>query len=239
MPERRQQIGDRRLGTVTASSLSALALCCMGFSACGGASAVSGTRSDSTASAAPRAPLAARVVSNRSPHSRQGRSDNDGDGDNGKDDNGWGHAASPVDRQAVVGLLKRYYAVATAGDAAAGCALIYSLLAEEVPELYGEPPGPPSLRGSTCEEVVSKLFRQKHRQLVVDSATLEVIGVRVKRQDGKTLKVKRSVICAPRPAMNSKMVRGCRAGMTIIKTPAQSLTKNRLTFSPSPGPPQM
>jgi hypothetical protein len=159
----------------------------MGFSACGGAGAVSPTRSDSTTRAAPRAPMSARIVSDRALHSRQGRSDNDGDGDNGNDDNRWGYAASPVYRRAVVALLERYYALASAGDGAAGCSLTYSLLAEEIPELYGEPPGPPGLRGSTCEQVMSKLFRQKHRQLVADSATLEVIGVRVKRLRGLAL----------------------------------------------------
>ncbi len=163
-----------------------MALLCVGFDACGDAS--TGVRSSSRKASKPAAIAATTgtVVSNPVAPSTA-KPDNDGDGDNGSDDDRWGSAASATDRRAVVRLVKHYYAVAAAGEGARGCALIYSLLAEEIPELYGEPPGPPSLRGGTCSAVMYKVFRQKHRLLAADVATIDVIGVRVKRLRGLAL----------------------------------------------------
>jgi len=113
--------------------------------------------------------------------------DNDGDGDGGGDDERWGHAAAAGDRRAVVALVKRYYAVAAAGNGSEACSLLYSLFAEEVPEVYGEPPGEPALRGKTCAIVTSKLFKQRRRRLSVQRASLEVVGVRVRGLRGLAL----------------------------------------------------
>ncbi len=88
----------------------------------------------------------------------------------------YGHEADAADRQAITALLTRYYAVAARGDGAEACPMIDSLIAETIAEDYGELP---ALRGKTCTTVVSKLFAQHHQQLTVDSATLEVTGVRV------------------------------------------------------------
>jgi hypothetical protein len=109
------------------------------------------------------------------------RSDRDGDSDNNDDDYGYGHPATAQDEKTIENLVKEYYAAAAAGDGVTACSLIYSLLAEEIPELYGEPPGPPSLRGATCSVVMSKLFSQHHRDLKNDFATFRVLAVRVKR----------------------------------------------------------
>ncbi len=169
------------------SSLLVLALCSVGVSACGGAGKGASADSHAASNAAATATTVRTVVSDPALHHHQVKSDNDGDGDNSDDDIRWGNAASAAERQAVITLVRRYYALAAASNGAAGCSLIYSLLAEEIPELYGEPPGPPSLRGGTCAVVMSELFKHKHRQLVADSATLEVIGVRVKRLRGLAL----------------------------------------------------
>jgi hypothetical protein len=112
--------------------------------------------------------------------SRPVASDNDADGDGGADDIGWGNAARPADQRAVVALVRHYYALAAAEDGAGACALIYSIFAEEIPEVYGAPPGEPAVRGPTCAVVMSKLFRLRHRQLAGDIAKLKVSRVRVK-----------------------------------------------------------
>jgi hypothetical protein len=113
---------------------------------------------------------------------RRGDADNDSDGyGEALDDEkmAFGHPASSADARAVTALVKRYYAAGAAGDGAAACHLIYSTLAESVPEDYGRPPGPPSLRGTTCAVVISKMFKPLQRRLSVESATLKVAAVRV------------------------------------------------------------
>lgn len=94
----------------------------------------------------------------------------------------YGHEAGAANRQAITTLVTRYYAVAVKEDGAKACPLIHSLIAETIPEDYGELP---ASRGKTCAVVMSKLFKQRHQQLITDSATLEVISVRV--EGGTTL----------------------------------------------------
>jgi hypothetical protein len=99
----------------------------------------------------------------------------------------WGQPASTADRRAVAAVVMNYYAAAAAGDGVAACALIYSIFAEEIAEVYGQPPGPAALRGRTCAVVMSKLFAQQHQQLVSERARLEVSAVRVKGLRGRAL----------------------------------------------------
>lgn len=120
------------------------------------------------------------VVSSKAP-ANAARADRDNDSDNNNDDYGYGHAASTTDRQAIASVVKTYYTAAAAGDGAKGCSLMYSLFAEEIPEVYGEPPGPPWLRGTTCPAVMSKVFKRRRRQMIIDHTTLRVTAVRVKR----------------------------------------------------------
>lgn len=107
--------------------------------------------------------------------------DVDGDSDNNDDDYGYGIAADPADRLAVIALVRRYYAAAAADNGTEGCSLIYSLMAEEIPELYGEASGPPALRGGTCAIVMSKLFGLHRGLLITDDESLMIRSVRVKR----------------------------------------------------------
>jgi predicted small lipoprotein YifL len=99
----------------------------------------------------------------------------------------FGQPASAANRQTIVALVRRYYMAAAAEDGAKACPLIYSLFEEAIAEDYGQPPGPPSLRGKTCPVVMSKLFKQQHKQEATDLATLRVTGVRVDRKRGVVL----------------------------------------------------
>lgn len=91
----------------------------------------------------------------------------------------YGHAAPPADRQAVIALVKRYYAVAVAEDGAQACSMMLSSLARSIPESYGGPSGSPALRGASCAAVLSKLFIREHSVLVAEAPSLRVSRVRL------------------------------------------------------------
>jgi hypothetical protein len=168
-------------------ALLAIALLSLDAVACGGSSKGTDPVSQASSNAAATGSAPATTASSTTPAMQPVKSDNDNDGDNGEDDFNWGQAASAADSQAATALVKRYYAVAAAGDGAMACALIYSIFAEEISEVYGQPPGPAALRGKTCAAVMSKLFKQERQQLIVDNATLEVARVRVKEKRGLVL----------------------------------------------------
>ncbi len=88
----------------------------------------------------------------------------------------FGHEASAAERQPIVALITRYYALAAKGDGVHACPLIHSLVVESIAEEYGSLP---ALRAKTCGAIVSNLFRQRHSRLVLDSTTLEITSVRV------------------------------------------------------------
>lgn len=105
--------------------------------------------------------------------------DRDNDGDNNDDDGNvlsFGHAAVGSERQALITLVKRYYAAAVAEDGAAVCSLLAPFIAESVAEKIGHSP---ALRGTTCAVVMSKLLKLQHRALVGKSATLKQASVRI------------------------------------------------------------
>jgi hypothetical protein len=92
----------------------------------------------------------------------------------------FGHEAGEPDKRVITALVKRYYTLALAGDAAKACATIYSTLAESVPEDYGSAPaGPPYMRGTTCPAVLHGLFNHTHQQLAVEVPLLHVMRVRM------------------------------------------------------------
>ena len=96
----------------------------------------------------------------------------------------FGHAASATDRQAITAFVKRYYRVAAALDGAKGCAMQSASISKSLPEVLGRRPGPPYLSGKTCAEVLTKVFRQNYRQIVVYAANLQVSSVRLGGQEG-------------------------------------------------------
>jgi hypothetical protein len=176
-------------------ALLVLVLFSVGATACGGVSKRTSSASQVSSNAATTGSVPATTAST-TPTESEFPLDDDQDNDNPSksqydaDDDPvlyLGHAASAADRQGIAHLVKRYYGVAAAGDGAAACSLIYSSLAESVPEDYGQSPGPPSLRGKTCAVVVSKLLKQHRQSLVADRASLTVTRVRVSGSSGLAL----------------------------------------------------
>jgi hypothetical protein len=97
----------------------------------------------------------------------------------------FGHAAGAGDRRTITALVKRYFAVALAGDAVKGCAMLYSTLAEAAAEDYGVPGGPEYVRGAkTCQAVLSGVFRHYHARLAVEVPKLAVTHVRLQGRQG-------------------------------------------------------
>jgi hypothetical protein len=98
-----------------------------------------------------------------------GRYDTDADADPT-----FGPVATPTEHQAIATLIKRYYAVAAAGNGALACTMLAPLVAEAAVEEHRPGKGPPALRGRGCAQVLSRLFAERHRELVADVATLRV-----------------------------------------------------------------
>jgi hypothetical protein len=140
--------------------------------ACGGADKNTAARQEPTATTATGQQT---ITTNYSTHNN----DRDNDGDHNDDDEGvlkYGQAASPSDRRISDELVKRYFAAASAEDGAGACELLVHFIAEAVPETEGRAP---SLRGNTCADVLTKLFKQEHRLIATKNRSLKVIGVRV------------------------------------------------------------
>jgi hypothetical protein len=169
-----------------------IALLGVDMSACGGAG--KGARSASQASAdtvasgaTTRTASAAKPTQSHFPTDSDEDNDNPGNSRYDNDDNPvlyFGRSANAADGRAIAGLVKRYYAAGAASDGARACPLIYSVVAESVAEEYGQSP---ALRGSTCAVVMSKLFKQRHRELAADVTGLEVILMRVSGNRGVAL----------------------------------------------------
>lgn len=96
----------------------------------------------------------------------------------------FGHAASPADRRTIAALVKRYYRAAAAQEGARGCAMLEANISKSLPEVLGGGAGPPYLSGKTCAVVLTKVFRQNHRQMVIFAATLQVSSVRLGGDEG-------------------------------------------------------
>jgi hypothetical protein len=178
-----------RGGMKLLGALLAIALSGIGLVACGGASKQSNSKASTVA--ATTAPVAATTESSSSASTQvQGSppKDRDKDADNptrsyfDKDDNdilAYGQNATTSDTRAMAAVVRRYYAAAVKDDGAGGCSAIYSLVAESIPEDYGQPPGPPSLSGKTCAVVMTKMFKQNSRQFGPDPARSRIIAARV------------------------------------------------------------
>lgn len=89
-----------------------------------------------------------------------------------------GRPTGEADARAVAAVVKRYFAAAAREQGAAACALLYLPFEELVAQTYGGVGAAPAMRGNSCAEVASKLFRQQHRQLR-DAASAKVATVRV------------------------------------------------------------
>jgi hypothetical protein len=179
-------------------ALLTVALLSMAATACGGAdkgaSSASQTAAGASETAGTKAASATRPTSGAtSSPSTAGKAEgylrdtNDGDDDPGSNDDiaifDYGHAANAADERAITALLTSYYAAGAAADGAAACKLIYSLIAETIPEEFTSP----ALRGPTCAAVMSKVLKQRQRQLIADNAALKVTRVRVEGSKGLAL----------------------------------------------------
>lgn len=151
--------------------LLATALLGTGSGACGD----SGQGANSASVASTGSPASSIVESHASTSTNESEAHGLYDGDDGPVLD-YGHTANAVDWQAITALVKRYFAAAAVEDGAKACSLLYFFVAESVADDYGHTP---SLRGRTCAEVMSKLFKQHHRELAIENATLKVITVKV------------------------------------------------------------
>ena len=175
--------------------------------ACGGTSTPPGPRSEASSLApAPPEALATKSSATKVPRDYLNDGDNDsyGDADNDNnedndndnsedhkpdenvyyhdgDDNSLvssGHPATTDDRRAIVALVGRYRAVASASDGAKACSMIVASLAKAVVRDFGQgSAGPPYLKaGTTCPTVIALLFEHFHTRL---TAPTKITGVRV------------------------------------------------------------
>ncbi len=116
--------------------------------------------------------------------------DKDSDGGGAGDDTNnntmldFGRAAGASDKRAITALLKRYYRAAAAENGAAACSMLYSTLAEGVPEDYGSYNGPTYMRGSTCPAVMTLLFKHYHRLLEIEVPKLKIAQVDLQERHG-------------------------------------------------------
>jgi hypothetical protein len=98
------------------------------------------------------------------------------------------HPPSSADARAITALIKRYYVLAAAENGAAACAMLYSTLAEVVPEDYGQsPPGQPYMRGTTCAAVLTLLFKHFHAQLALELPKLRVRRIGLDGRNARAL----------------------------------------------------
>jgi hypothetical protein len=88
---------------------------------------------------------------------------------------GYGRPASGAETGLLTGTVKRYFALAAAGEAARACSLLPRGLAEEFAQLY-RPTYLPSGE-QTCQAIISGVFAHFHSQLV---EPVRVVAVRVK-----------------------------------------------------------
>lgn len=165
---------------------------CLSATACGGAGKGAGSSSQHFTTAAAAGGAATTTSSGAAPEAHlplDADNDNDNLGKSHYDsDDGpvlyFGHAANAAEGRTITVLVKHYYAAAAANDGATACSLIYSIIAESVADEYGQSP---ALSGKTCAVVMSKLFKQRHRELATEAAGLEVTRMRVSGDRGLVL----------------------------------------------------
>ena len=94
----------------------------------------------------------------------------------------YGHPANAAEWRSATAFVKSYYAAAVAENGAAGCSLLVPSLAQDLGESYEKSSDPSYLHGKTCAEVMTKLFKYRHKLMLAKNAGLEVIDVRATSQ---------------------------------------------------------
>ena len=93
----------------------------------------------------------------------------------------YGPRASSAEARAIAALVKSYYAVSAAGDAAHACLLLTSTLAEGL----ATDPGQPGGGRQGCAGPMSALLRQQHSRFVAEGlSTMVIVAVHVKGDFG-------------------------------------------------------
>jgi hypothetical protein len=92
----------------------------------------------------------------------------------------FGSEADPRDRRAVEAFTRRYIKAGNEADGAILCSLLAPNIARKLPQAYGGRSNPSFLQGKTCTEVMSKLFKHRHRQLSSEASGYRVTAVRIK-----------------------------------------------------------
>ena len=150
----------------------------IGACACGSSKGSSATQRSSSHPSAPGTALTTAALG------PDGDADNDKPGTHNDPDEDevlkFGKAASAADRHTLAALATRYYALAAASDVATACSLLDSATIESVIQEHWEKNGPPSLKGDTCPQIASKLFAERHSELMRQVTSLKVTEVRVK-----------------------------------------------------------
>jgi hypothetical protein len=142
-----------------------------------------GSSGANSSSARERAALAAAVGK----HDGDGDDDSFGQGPADTDKDAiatYGPAADPTERQAIVSVIRRYYAAAAADDGAEVCSLTYSLFAESLVEAHSRGRGAPALRGDSCAQVAAKLLAGRHSEIARDLAALRVTVIQLRERQG-------------------------------------------------------
>jgi hypothetical protein len=90
----------------------------------------------------------------------------------------YGHPANAAEWKVATAFVKKYYAAAAAENGAAACLLLDPLAANGLGGSYEKPSDPAYLHGKTCAEVMTKLFKHRHKLMTAENAGLEVTDVR-------------------------------------------------------------
>jgi len=91
----------------------------------------------------------------------------------------YGKPATPAEWQATEAFARGYFAAAVAEDGARACPMLASWLGPTLGGSYEGPKDPTYLHGKTCPEIMTKLFKHRHRLMAKEAKGLEVTDVRV------------------------------------------------------------
>jgi hypothetical protein len=165
--------------------LFAMALLGLGVAACG--SGATSTKSQTVAGTVPTDPIPKATASLKAPP-RPGIDDTYDEDDTAPrkveehDDEEieiYGKPASPAEWQAAAAFAKAYFTAAAAENGVAACGLLVPSLAQGTGGNYEKPSDPSYLHGKTCAEVMTKLFKHRHKLMAAEAAGLEITDVRV------------------------------------------------------------
>lgn len=97
----------------------------------------------------------------------------------------YGYLAGRADSRAIATVVKRYYALAAAGNARAACSMIAPNVVRSLPITYDRGPGAVrSRKASSCEAIVARIFERNRAEL---RAPIHLTGVLTRGANGYAL----------------------------------------------------